>query len=64
MGTDFPIQPPADENEFRSALHLLIKRADESGIDPETGWGFRTEANGWSIEILRLKPSENDSTNE
>lgn len=63
MVTDFPIRPPTDENELRSALHLLIQRADESGIDVETGWGFRTKANGWSIEILRLKPAENGSRN-
>lgn len=61
MDHQFPIYPPADEEEFRAALRALIERADENGVDPENGWGFRTDDEGWSVEILRLAPREHRS---
>lgn len=60
MATDFPITRPTTEDEFQRALRALVMSTQESDIDPGIGHGFRTNGNGWSIEVVRLKSSDED----
>lgn len=62
MVTKFPIGRPTTKDEFQGALRTLIESADESEFELGIGWGFRTDWNGWSIEIVKLEPADGDSS--
>lgn len=55
------IDDPTDDERFESALHAVLQRATDNGLDLEGGWKISVEGDEnthWDLQIVAVEYDE------